>query len=226
MEAELRGWDLRILHAQPARTAGSSRDAGAQLLQRLTDRVHAASPTVPVNSSLAVGSATALLLAEADTADLLVVDNRHGSTSAALGLSVADRLAGYREGALLVVRIPGHHPRPGFSERPIIVGVEQPGTLTPAARFALQEARLRGCELIMLSARHGPAPADHTETRDGVLVHHRTTDTDPITALTTFSHRAAALVVGRRGFGAHPVTMLGSVSRAMIHHAGCPVFLI
>jgi nucleotide-binding universal stress UspA family protein len=59
-----------------------------------------------------------------------------------------------------------------------------------------------------------------------VLVHHRIVDADSATALTDFSHRAAAMVVGRRGFGGHPVTMLGSVSRAMVKHAGCPVFLV
>lgn len=225
IEAELRGWDLRILHAQAARTPSSSRDAGARLLQRLTDRVHAGAPSVPVNSRLLVGSAASLLLAEARAADLLVVGNRHGTTSAALGLSVADRLAGNHEGVLLVVRVPGPQPGTGFGGRPVVVGVEQPGTLTPAARFALQEARLRGCELVMVSARHSPAPADRTETIDGVLVHHRTIDADPVTALTDLSHRAAALVVGRRGFGGHPATMLGSVSRAMIQRAGCPVFL-
>jgi nucleotide-binding universal stress UspA family protein len=226
IEAELRGWDLRILHAQLGRPLSSSRDAGARLLQRLTDRVHAGSSSVPVNSRLVVGSAASLLLAEARAADLLVVGNHYGAAGAALGLSVADRLAGHHEGVLLVVRVPRPPNKPGVGERPIVVGVDQPGTPTPAVRFALQEALLRGCELVMLSARHGPAPADRTETIDGVLVHHRTMDADPVTALTGFSHRAAALVVGRRGFGGHPVTMIGSVSHAMIHKAGCPVFLV
>jgi nucleotide-binding universal stress UspA family protein len=223
IEAELRGWDLRILHAQQGRPVGSSRDAGARLLRQLTDRVHAGASSVPVNSRLVVGSAASLLLAEARAKDLLVVGNHHG---AALGLSVADRLAGHHEGVLLMVRVPSRPNGPGFGERPIVVGVDQPGAPAPAAQFALREARLRGCGLVMLSARHGPAPADRAETVDGVLVHHRIVDADLVTALTDFSHRAAALVVGRRGFGGHPVTMIDSVSHAMIQKAGCPVFLV
>jgi nucleotide-binding universal stress UspA family protein len=226
IEAELRGWDLRILHAQQGRPVGSSRDAGARLLRQLTDRVHAGASSVPVNSHLVVGSAALLLLAEARAKDLLVVGIHHGAAGAALGLSVADRLAGHHEGVLLVVRVPSRPNGPGFGERPILVGVDQPGTPTPAAQFALQEARLRGCGLVMLSTRHGPAPADRTETVDGVLVHHRILDADLVTALTDASHRAAALVVGRRGLGGHQVTMIDSVSHAMIQKAGCPVFVV
>jgi len=52
IEAELRGWDLRIVHVQhPGGLRPSSRDAGARLLERLTDRVHAYSPSVPVTST-------------------------------------------------------------------------------------------------------------------------------------------------------------------------------
>jgi nucleotide-binding universal stress UspA family protein len=227
VEAELRGWDLRIVHAQPSgRSHGSSRNAGTRLLERLTDRVHGYAPSVAVTSRLVVGSPSSLLLAEAKAADLLVVGNRHGAGSAALGLSVADRLAGHHAGVILVVRMPGEPPGPGFGGRPIVVGVEYPGVTTRTVQFGLQEARLRGCDLVMLSARHGLTPPDRTETIHGLLVHHRTVNADPAAALNDFSHRAAAIVVGRRGFGGHPVTMLGSVSRAMVKHAGCPVFLV
>jgi nucleotide-binding universal stress UspA family protein len=40
------------------------------------------------------------------------------------------------------------------------------------------------------------------------------------------STRAAALVVGRRGPGSMPAALLGSVSRAVVQHAHCPVFLV
>ncbi|MCM4081226.1 universal stress protein [Paractinoplanes hotanensis] len=226
IEAELRGWNLRIVHVQPRRALSSARDAGALLLERLTDRVHACSPSIAVTSHLVVGSPASLLLSQSTSADLLVVGNRHGAASAAIGLSVADRLAGHHDGVIMVVRMPGRPTGTGFGTRPVVVGVEQPGVITPAALFALQEAGLRGCDLVMLSARHGLAPAGRTETIQGVLVHHRTAATDPASALTGLSHGAAAIVVGRRGFGGHPVTMLGSVSRAMVQHAGCPVFLV
>ncbi|MFG1609735.1 universal stress protein [Actinoplanes sp. NPDC049265] len=60
IEAELRGWNLRIVHAQPAAgAAGEARNAGADLLQRLTDRVHAASATVAVTRSSAAAAVVA-----------------------------------------------------------------------------------------------------------------------------------------------------------------------
>jgi nucleotide-binding universal stress UspA family protein len=227
IEAELHGWNLRIVHTQhQGGMHGSSADAGSRLLEELIDRVHACSPSVAVTSHLAVGSASSILLAEARGARLLVVGHHHGPAGAVLGLSVADRLAGQHAGVILVVRVPGWPPGPGFGGQPIVVGVEQLGPSTPAVRFALGEARLRGCELVMLRAGRGLAPLRRTETVEEVLVHRRTVEADPVAALTELSHRAAALVVGRRGLGGHPLTMLGSISRAMVQHAGCPVFLI
>lgn len=74
IEAELRGWDLRLVHVQHA-GAGSyrSRDAGARLLERMTDRVHTYSPGVAVTSRVEVGAAATLLLSDAHNASLVVV---------------------------------------------------------------------------------------------------------------------------------------------------------
>ena len=227
IEAELRGWDLRILHVQ--HTGGRrepARDAGARLLERLTDRVHACSPSVAVTSRLAVGSACPLVLFEAHDADLVVVGHRHGVAGAALGVSVGDRVAAEHTGAVLVVRVPGWPPGPGFGQRPLVVGVDRGETPTPALDFALQEAHVRGCELVMLYADPDVAPSGRAETLDGVLVHHRTVSADPPTALIDFSNRAAAVVAGRRASGRGPRGSLGSASRTLVQHAYCPVFLV
>nr|BFE71880.1 universal stress protein [Actinoplanes digitatis] len=227
IEAELRGWALRIVHVQ--RAGGlrpPSHDAGAQLLRRLTDRVHACSPSLMVTSTLAVGSAGWLLLAEAATASMVVVGHRHGTAYTAFGLSVGERVAAQHRGPVLVVRVPGWPPGPGFGERPIVVGADQPGQLTPVAGFALAEARARGCEVVMLHADPNAAPADRLEMVEGVRVHHRTIDADPETALGDASNRAAALVLGRHSAAGSPVTLLGSVSRNLLQHAYCPIFLI
>lgn len=70
-------------------------------------------------------------------------------------------------------------------------------------------------------------PFDRMDTRDGVVVQHRSVAGDPITALVSASGEAAAVVVvGRHGTGPAADAPLGSVSRALLRRADCPVFLV
>lgn len=220
IEAELRGWDLRILHVQRPR---GDRDAGASLLDRLTERVHACSPTVPVTSRLVVGSAAALLLVEGRKADLVVVGHRHGTAGAVLGVTVGDRVAADHTGVVLVVRIPGWPPGPGFGSRPIVVGVDRDDS--PAVGFAHREARVRGGDLVLLHAGKA-VRSGSVDTVGGVRMYRRFVTGDPATALIEASNEAAALVVGRHGPAGVPAGILGSVSRSVVKHANCPVFLV
>ncbi|MCU7729491.1 universal stress protein [Actinoplanes sp. KI2] len=224
-EAELHGWELRLLHVQHPGERRTTKAADFRLLEGMTDRVHAAAPAVPVTSHLVTGSAASLLLIEGGTANLLVVGHRHHAVGTTLGLSVGDRVAAQHSGVVMVVRVPYWPPGPGIDLLPIVVGVDNHAAVTPAVTFAQTEARLRGCHLVMLHAQPNAAPAERTDTIGGVVVHHLTVDAHPAPALIDYSHRAAAVVVGRRGVGMNPVTMLGSVSRAMVQHANCPVFL-
>ncbi|MCU7729436.1 universal stress protein [Actinoplanes sp. KI2] len=224
-EAELHGWDLKLLHVQHPGERQTTKAADFRLLEEMTDRVHAATPALPVTSHLMTGSAASLLLIEGGTANLLVVGHRHRAVGTALGLTVGDRVAAQHTGVVMVVRMPYWPPGLGFGTVPLVVGVDNPAAVTPAVTFARAEARLRGCELIMLHAQPNATPAERTDAIDGVVVHHLTVDAHPSPALIDYSHRAAAVVVGRRGIGMNPVAMLGSVSRAMVQHAGCPVFL-
>ncbi|NMO57295.1 universal stress protein [Actinoplanes sp. TBRC 11911] len=220
IEADLRGWDLRILHVQRPR---GDRDAGASLLQRLTDRVHACAPAVPVAARLIVGSAAPLLLVEGRKADLVVVGHRHGTAGTVFGVSVGDRVAADHTGVVLVVRVPGWPPGPGFGSRPIVVGVD--GDDSPAVGFAHREARVRGCDLVLLHAGKA-ARSGSVDTVGGVRMHRRFVAGDPATALIEASDEAAALVIGRHGPAGVPAGILGSVSRSVIKHAYCPVFLV
>jgi nucleotide-binding universal stress UspA family protein len=228
IEAELRGWHLRIVHVQrPGGLRPASRDNGGRLLERLTDRVHACSPSVPVDSTLLIGAAGQLLLAEARDATLVVVGHRHSSAGSAFGRSVGDRVAAQHAGPVLVVRVPGWPPGPGFGGRPIVVGAEEPGLDTPTVAFAMAEAKVRGCELIVLHAGPTAASTDRLETVDGVRVHQRTVGVAPAAALIDASSRAAAVVLGRRASAANQVAaLLGSVSRIVLQRAYCPVFLV
>ncbi|WP_164842785.1 universal stress protein [Actinoplanes solisilvae] len=219
IEADLRGWHLRIVHAR--RTGGvlpRARDDGSRLLERLIDRVHAYSTTVPVTSRLVVGSPAPRLLAEARNAGLVVVGHRHGVTGEIFGVSVGERVAADHSGTVLVVRIPGWPPGPDFGQRPVVVGVD--GDDSAAVRFAQEEARLRGSDLVLVHASRTPRVV-RTEVVDGVTRHLRFVAESPADALAEASYQAAALVVERHGS-----SLPGSVSRALVQGAHCPVFVV
>jgi nucleotide-binding universal stress UspA family protein len=228
IEAELRGWDLRLLHVRHATAAlYSTGEIRARLLKHMTDRVHAYSPMITVTSRIVIGAASTLLLSDAHNADLVVVGHRHSAAGTAFGLSVADRVASHHTGPVLVVRVPGWPPAPKFGTRPLVVGVDDTPASRRAVAFAMAEAGVRGCDVIML---HGTgttdATGDHVEIVNGIRVHRRAVAGDPVTALITASDKAAAVVVGRRGPGAFAGALLGSVSRSLVQRAQCPVFLV
>ncbi|MEV4351444.1 universal stress protein [Actinoplanes sp. NPDC049596] len=214
IEAELRGWGLRILHAQHSGSLHQpTREDGARLLERLIDRVHASAPTVAVTSRLVVGSAATHLLVAARDAGLVVVGHRHGPASTVFGVSVADRVATDHNGPVLVVRVPGWPPGPGFGRRPIVAGVDGPED--PAGEFARREARLRGSDLVLLYPDRSPR-MPRTKVVDGVTTHSRFVTETAAEALLDVSDQAAALVVPRRSPAVRP----------LLQRARCPVFLI
>jgi nucleotide-binding universal stress UspA family protein len=224
IEAELHGWALHIVSVRRSGADG----AGDALLQRLTDRVHASSPAVPVSSRLVAGAHPAqVLLAEAGDAGLLVVGHRHGATTTALGRSVADRVGRHRSGPVMVIRMPGWPSGAEFGARPLVAVVDGSAPSRAAAEFALAEARVRGCDVTLLHVVGDRMDlARRLETRDGVPVHHRIISGDPVNALVDESGRAAAVVVGRFEHPALSGSLLGTASHVLPQRALCPVFLV
>jgi nucleotide-binding universal stress UspA family protein len=227
IEAEIRGCDLRLMHIQHAIVRSDVRDRGARLLERMTERVKGCSPTLAVTSRLATGPATATLLSESCEADLVVVGHRHSAAGTAFGRTVGEHVASHHKGPVLVVRVPGWPPGPDFATRPIVVGVDDSAATGVAIDFAIAEARLRQCDVIMLDTtgahRH---PGERLERSEDIVIHHRVIGADPVSELLSASGHAAALVVGRHGRGGLADTPLGSVTRTMIQRADCPVFVL
>ncbi|GAA2512859.1 universal stress protein [Winogradskya humida] len=230
IEAELRGADLRLILIETAiRDQSAEHERGAALLTYLVDRVHAGTVHVSASSRLLTGSPATLLLDEVRDADLVVVGSEHGRISDAAGTSVSAHIAAHHPGPVMVVRMPAWPAGTDFTTRPIVVGID--GTASdPAVAFGLDEARLRGCELILLHA------ADSNETgtdqvieqaeRTGVKVHRRTAHGSAITALTEASLHAAAVIIGGRGHHGLPGLLLGSVGQQLIRQAHSPVFIV
>ncbi|MEU4689950.1 universal stress protein [Actinoplanes sp. NPDC023714] len=223
IEADLHGWGIRLV---TVRRTGAG-DAGAELLERLTDRVHASAPQVVVSSRLATGAHPAqILLAQAADADLVVVGHRHGATVSAIGRSVADRVGRAHPGPVLVVRMPGWPAGPEFGSRPLVAAVDGSTPSQAAVDFALAEARVRGCDVTLLHIVGDRMDlARRLESRDGVPVRHRILSGDPVNALIEESKRAAAVVVGRHRHSMISGSLLGPAAHVLPVRAFCPVFL-
>jgi nucleotide-binding universal stress UspA family protein len=243
IEADLRGWPLRVVHVQYATGEGASvehkRDRNAALLQEMSDRVRCRAPAIAVTSELSVGSAAALLVARSVAAGLLVVGSRgRGGFTSVLAGSVSTQIAAHAEGPVLVVRVPAWPPSREWPNLPVVVGVDGSAGGEAAVRFAAEEAQLRAVPLLAVYAigarDDGTDRADHlarvsldeAERSGRLVIRRRAVVGDPREVLIEASRRAAAVVVGSRGGGGFTGLRLGSVSQAVIRQAHCPVFVV
>lgn len=242
IEAQLRGWEVRLVHVQhPAflrRIPSGQRDRGAGLLAEMGERIRVAVPDLAVATALRVGSAEEIMVAETSTAGLTVLGKRgYGTVAGMLTPSLSAHLASFAAGPVLVVRVPAWPPGQGWSERPVLVGVDDTAGGAAALAFGLAEAKLRGSHLVALHAARPGAPArnnplatglvaDAGERLDGVRIRRRTVSGDPADALVEASAHAAAVVVGAHAQARLTARLLGSVGRSLIERAHCPVFVV
>jgi nucleotide-binding universal stress UspA family protein len=135
-------------------------------------------------------------------------------------------------------------------DKRIVVGVDGSPASRMALRWAVEEAKLRGCEVEAVLAWHvdygmiiGSVPTavitgmnrDKVAEEYGALladvvadadVHATLVVGDPREVLVKSAEDAALLVVGSRGAGPFREMLLGSVSSHCVHHAACPVVVI
>lgn len=139
--------------------------------------------------------------------------------------------------------------------RPVVVGVDGTPVSSNAVEFAFRMASLRGLPLTILHATRGPREqlasvvdvrtyaekvnlSEEEELLVAETVHglcEKYPDVsvtevyrrgEPVHQLVEASHRAALVVVGTRGRRLLKTTLLGSVSRAVVERAGCPVAVV
>jgi nucleotide-binding universal stress UspA family protein len=109
---------------------------------------------------------------------------------------------------------------------------DRPRLDTPAAGFALAEARARGAGLLVLHAGPGAdagsraASAGRTESVEGVRVRFESFARDPAAAVLDVADHAAALVLDRGRSAGGNAGLLRPVGRWALQRVICPLFLV
>ncbi|MFC0865561.1 universal stress protein [Sphaerimonospora cavernae] len=221
--------------------------SGRQILREAEQTARERRPELDVTVEMAEGDPVHTLRRQAEHAIELVVGSRGlgGFTGMLLG-SVSMHVAGHVDAPVVVVR-----PGPTDVRGEIVVGFDGSPESEAALAYAFEEAGLRGCRLRVVYGWQLPvhiyapeiaydmdemrqAQADFVTGRitawrekyPGVETVPATVSAHPVTALVDASAEADLLVVGSRGRGAVRSFVLGSVSRAVLHHARCPVAVV
>jgi nucleotide-binding universal stress UspA family protein len=204
-------------------------------------------PDAAVEQRAVCDLAPRALVEASDTADLLVLGARGtGGFEGLLLGSVSERVAQHATRPVAVVRAAA----PVLGGR-VVVGVDGSARSLGALRWAAAEARAREAaldvvhawRLPMMTTPPGMAIVPDLSTIEGVGrevldaaladpalsgLHTRPhlTNRSPAAALMSLADGAGLVVVGTRGLGRVTGTLLGSVSRQLLHHAPCPVVVI
>ncbi|TDC86771.1 universal stress protein [Actinomadura sp. 7K507] len=219
----------------------------------LDDGVRLAREAVPgldVRPVLLKGAPSGALLTAAVDAALIVVGARGGGGFDRLPLgSTAVNVPAHANRPVVVV--PARQ-RAGVARR-IVVGVDGSPASEAALRFALREARLQDASVTLVCAWWDPAVlpgpdrlpftdpqaikeqarARFTSTVGPCLVDYpditvqdRFVSERAQRALADSARDAMLLVVGDRGIGSSPATLLGAVTRAVLHEVQNPVAVV
>lgn len=205
-------------------------------------------PDVAVSSDATTGNPAGLLVALSADAQLAVIGHRGlgGFAELLLG-SVGAALAAHAACPVVVVR-GTEDPR---TDGPIVVGVDGSPQGDAALAFAVETAVARRAPLRAVHAWlesvvpfvvNEPVDWDVVAAQEGDLLTKRLTGwrekypdlraervlthTRPTHALMDNSRDAQLIVVGSRGRGGLAGMTLGSVSQALLRHAGCPVAVV
>lgn len=228
------------------------RAAAEQLLAAAATTARQAAPDVEVTTELVTGRPTAVLLAQSHSAAMVVTGNRGlGGFTGLLAGSVAVPVAAHAACPVVVVRPTGPA---GPSAGRVVVAVNGSSQSELLLDFAFEEAAWRGVGLTAVHAWTRPTstgPDDPlplvydvdavageeerllSEQLAGlpgrypdVEVRPRVVRGRPAKVVVEESEGAELLVVGSRGRGGFRGMLLGSVSHAALHHAGCPVAIL
>jgi len=176
IEAELRGWTLRLVYADavpPADPDGivgvfdevvpRHRDEAERALSEAANRVRRRRPAVAVTTHVVRGAPAPVLIREAAHAGLVVIGNRgYGGFTGLLAGSVSVQVAMHAPSPVVVVRIPARPVGPEWPTPPVVIGIDGSPASEVALSFAATEARMRGAALVALHGRHDKSPVAWT----------------------------------------------------------------
>jgi len=218
---------------------GAQRSLDSAVVSAGTER-----PDVAVSGELESGQAADVLRERSARARMVVLGDRgRGVMREMLVGSTTTAVVTHASSPVVVVR---GEDRPG----PVVAGVDGSDYSMLALDFALRQADATGHRLRVITA-WAPPPADGQQrgadpeeltTATRRALHERLAaprarypDVEveegfvydrPVNALLDASDRARLVVVGSRGHGGFAGLLLGSVSRQLMHHAGCPVAVV
>ncbi|WP_169982543.1 universal stress protein [Microbispora sp. H10836] len=252
----LRGVPLRVVHAvdrlpydAPCYPIPDCYDklapSGRQILDHAARAARDRRPGLGVTTRLAEGRPGRVLREQASgAAEVVIGSHGAGGFPGMLLGSVGNQIAGHVAVPVVVVR-----PVPPEAAE-IVAGFDCTETSGAALAYAFEEARLRGQRMRIVCAWEPPVPygaaiaMDLDEMRRAAEEYARgelrswqgayadvKTELDmvrghPVSALVEASSRAVLLVVGSHGRNAFTAAVLGSVSRALLAHAHCPVAVV
>ncbi len=211
-----------------------------QLGQRLERRSQAALaratgalPRELVETRTVTGDPVDALVRVANGDPLVVGTRGLGLLSGAVAGSVSRRVIGRSRGPVAVVPKTG----PGLGRR-VVAGVDGGASTGAVVSFALEEARVRGVELLIShvradSSRDGraaettAAATENARARDrSVPVSSESPEGDPVDILVNRSAEAGLVVIGGRSLGLASGVVRGSVGQRLTVRAKCPVFVV
>jgi len=222
-------------------------ESADQLVRVLVDRCRESDAEVPVVGAAVAGRPPVVLLAESDSAAVLVLGSRHlKAIGAEVFGSVSAAVAARARCPTVVVRGPGGLPA---EQAAVVVGVDGSRAAEPLLRFGFDHARRHRTPLRAVLCWHPdllatmqwrpePPPPEQAERWLGeslagwqadypdVPVHPEVLREHTVDGLIDASLTARLLVVGNRGRHPGGGTLLGSTSQAVLHHAGCPVAIV
>jgi nucleotide-binding universal stress UspA family protein len=246
------GWPQRNMPASPAPGGpldGGPRYEAERIVAKAIAEARAAAPDLDVTGGIAEGEPAEAMLGESPKAALLVLGDRGlGGFSGLIVGSVAVQVSGHAACPVLVVR--GREDPAG----PVVVGVDGSELSELAVGFAVEEAALRGADLVAVHVFNHPVSAgagdmlplvyDVDELRSDeerllaesvagwrgrypdVTIRPRLIRGRPAPVLVDQTATARLVVVGARGRGGFTGLVTGSVSQALLHHAQCPVTVV